>query len=155
MARVEMSLRNILLIVAIIILLASASAYTVFTLVGAPLGSRVQGPEAAPSGRAAPGPIFSVGQMIINLSNPGSSSGRVVRAGIAFELDSEKTRRQMEQREEQVKDRIISIVRQQTLESVATNDGLDQLRADLKEEVNGLLVDGHVVNVYLFEWVVP
>lgn len=151
-----MSLRNILLIVAVIILLASASAYTVFTIVGVPLGNRPLPTETvSPARSSTPGPVYNAGSMIVNLSGSNNASGRVVRAGVAFELDSEKTRRQLEQREEQVKDRILSIVRQQTLESVATNEGLDAMRGDLKQAIGALLHEGEVVNVYLFEWVVP
>lgn len=150
-----MSLRNIILIIAVVILLASASAYTVFAIVGAPLGGQRTAVETTSSRRSTPGPVFNVGSMVMNLAGGSGPSRTVVRAGIAFELDSEKTLRQLEQREEQVKDRILSVVRQQTLDDVSTNEGLDVMRLSLKDEVNGLLAEGEVVDVYLFEWVVP
>lgn len=157
MARVEMNFRNIILIIAVVILLASASAYTVFAIVGAPLGGgRISVDSEQSRGRSGPGPVFNVGTMTINLAaRSGATSGRVVRAGIAFELDGEKTKRQLEQREEQVKDRIISIMRQQTPEDIATNEGLDALKVHLKEAIDGVLSEGHVVDVYFFDLVVP
>lgn len=150
-----MSLRNILFMVAAVILLASASAYTVFVIVGAPLGTGVSAERRLSSRQNAPGPIFSVGTMTINLSASNVSSGRVVRAGVAFELDNEKARRELESREEQVKDRIIAVMRQRTPESISTNEGLEELRQLLKDEVGVLVVEGRIVDVYFFDLVVP
>lgn len=149
-----MSMRNVIIIVAVIVLLASGSAYTVFSIIGAPWGGESPRPATKSSERNGPGPIYNAGTMTVNLSAHGVPSTRFVRAGVAFELDSEKARRQLEQREEQVKDKIISIVRQQTPESIATAEGERALKQQLGEAVNELLVDGLVRDVYFFDLVV-
>lgn len=150
-----MSLRNIIIIIAVIVLLASGSAYTVFTLVGPPWGAYpAQSAAGGDGGVKAPGPIYNAGTMVVNLSAHGVPSTRFVRAGIAFELDSDNARKHLEQREEQVRDRIISVVRQQTPESIADENGMNEMRSMLKNSISELLPEGNVVNVFFFDLVV-
>lgn len=147
-----MSLRNVIIIIAVIVLLASGSAYTVFTLVGPPWGA--QAPRAVEADRTNSGPIYNAGTMTVNLSAHGVPSTRFVRAGVAFELDSERSRRRLEQRDEQVKDKIISVVRQQTPASIASDEGMDEIRQLLVASIKELLPEGDVIDVFFFDLVV-
>lgn len=148
-----MSLRNVIIIIAVIVLLSSGSAYTVFTLVGPPWGAQqVKVVEVDRNAKA--GPIYNAGVMTVNLSAHGVPSTRFVRAGVAFELDSERSRRRLEQREEQVKDRIIAVVRQQTPETIASDEGMDEIRRLLSASIKELLPEGTVNDVFFFDLVV-
>src|SRR5690625_2009809 len=150
-----MNVRTLLIIVSLVILLASGAAYTVFALVGPTLG--VTGPDlTSASSRAGdtPGPMFEIGPLMVNLSTNGQPGVRYVRAGIVLEVDSEKTRRALERREPPVKDRVISIVRVQTTESISGSEGQEQLRESLLQSVNELLPEGHVVQVWFTDLVV-
>lgn len=98
--------------------------------------------------------MVEVGTFTVNLSNNGVPGVRYVRTGVVLEVDSEKTVRELERREPQVKDRIISIIRLQTTESISGAEGQEQLRQSLLESVNELLPDGRVVQVWFTEMVV-
>lgn len=98
--------------------------------------------------------MVDVGTLTVNLSTNGSPGARYVRSGIVLEVDSEKTVRELGRREPQVKDRIISIVRLQTTESIAGAEGQEQLRRSLVDSLNELLSDGRVVQVWFTDLVV-
>lgn len=98
--------------------------------------------------------MFEIGPLTVNLSNNGAPGVRYMRTGIVLEVDSEKTRRALEQREPQVKDRIIAIVREQTTESISGVEGLERLRGELRQSVNELLSEGQVHQVLFTDLVV-
>ena len=82
--------------------------------------------------------MYEIGTLMVNLATK-SAAGRAVRAqGVVLEADSEKTLRELERRQPQVRDRIIAVVREQTAESIAGNDGQDRLRESLVRSVNEL-----------------
>lgn len=134
-------------------MLASGAAYTVFTIVGGPLNVSRDG---ASGGRRAegPGPMYEIGTLMVNLATNGAPGVRYVRTGVVLEADSEKTLRELERRQPQVRDRIIAVVREQTAESIAGNDGQDRLRESLVRSVNELLSEGEVVQVWFTDLVV-
>lgn len=147
-----MNVRTLLLIISLVILLASGAAYVVFTVIGGPLNPR--GDMETGARVSQPGPMYEVGPLMVNLSANGSPGVRFMRTGVVLEADSDKTFRELERREPQVIDRIISIVRQQTAQSIAGVDGQEQLRKQLLEAVNELLPEGRVVQVWFTDLVV-
>lgn len=150
-----MNVRTLLVIVSLVILLASGAAYTFFAIVGGPLGpAGTDSTVATRRGGDSPGPMFEIAPLMVNLSTNGTPGVRYVRTGIVFEVDADRTRRALEEREPQVKDRVISIVREQTTASISGSEGLEQLRASLRQAVNELLPEGQVVQVLFTDLVV-
>lgn len=146
-----MNVRTLLLLISFVILLASGSAYVVFSIVGGPLG----GGDMAVSGRTnQPGPMYDIGTLTVNLSNNGAPGARYMRTGVVLEVDSDKTMRELEQREPQVVDRIISVMREQTAQSISGAEGQEKLRAQLLESVNEVLFEGRIVQVWFTDLVV-
>jgi len=145
-----MNFRTFLLIISLAILLASGTTYMVFTLVRGATGPR----EGA--GRVgAPGPMYDIGTLTVNLLNSEGETGvRYMRTGVVLELDSERTRREVEQREPQIVDRILSVMRQQTVTSVTGAEGQEKLRAEIVASVNDILVQGRVIQVWFTDLVV-
>lgn len=143
-----MNFRTLLLIISLAILLASGSTYLVFTFFGGSVGG---GDGTA----GQPGPMYDVGPLTVNLLNGNGGTGvRYMRTGVVLELDAEKTRREIEQRQPQIKDRIIAVLRQQTVDSVTGKDGQDKLRAELVASINEVLTEGQVVQVWFTDLVV-
>src|SRR5690606_39809532 len=68
--------------------------------------------------------------------------------------DLERTRREVEQREPQIVDRILSVMRQQTVTSVTGAEGQEKLRAEIVASVNDILVQGRVIQVWFTDLVV-
>lgn len=149
-----MNVRTLIVIVAVTVLLASAAAYTVFALVGAPLGSDGPGLNLFSRNSDVPGPMYETGEMTVNLLANNQPSTRYVRTNIVIELDSDKTLQTVEQRTAQFRDRIISIIRQETVSSISGSEGQEALAQTLMATLNNLLPEGEIVSVYFVDLVV-
>lgn len=146
-----MNFRTLLLIISLVILLASGSAYVVFVIVGGPFDRG----DLEASGRGElPGPMYDVGTLTVNLQNDGAPGVRYVRTGVVLELDSQKTARELERREPQIVDRIIAVLREQTVESISGSEGQEKLRTQLLASVNEVLAEGEVLQVWFTDLVV-
>ncbi len=77
-----------------------------------------------------------------------------MRTGVVLEADSDKTVRELERREPQIVDRIISIMREQTAQSISGAEGQEKLRTQLLESVNEVLGEGRIVQVWFTDLVV-
>ncbi|HEY8416773.1 MAG TPA: flagellar basal body-associated protein FliL [Limnochordales bacterium] len=154
MASKPVDIRNVIILIALVILLAAGTAYAVYTYLGISF-ARTVGPSGSGEGHPlAPGPMVDVGTFTVNLAAGDAPSARYVRTGIVLEVDSEETKQWAEQRSPQVRDRVISVLRQQTMESIHGAEGMERLRQRLRDAINEVLVEGVVRDVYFVDLVV-
>jgi len=155
LARNAVDMRNVIIWLALVILLAAGTAYAVYALLGVEFGwrSAPAGPGGVP-GLADPGPMLAAGTFTVNLTAGNMPAARYVRTEIVLEVESEAVLAALQARMPQVRDRIIDVLRQQTVESLHGSDGLGRLKQALRTRVDELVGAGTVREVYFVDLVV-
>jgi len=133
-----------------IIILAAGIAFGVAMLVlkSVPVGGTAAKGETGgkPAKSESLGTTFDAGEFITNLAAEGGN--RFVKVNIVFSFQDTKVQTEIEDKLPGIKNAIISILRQQTPDSLAETKGMDKLADSLKKSVNALLVKGNITNVY-------
>ena len=132
-----------------VIILAAGIAFGVAMLVlkSVPVGGTA--PKGETGGKAKSeslGTTFDAGEFITNLAAEGGN--RFVKVNIVFSFQDTKVQEEIDNKLPGIKNAIISILRQQTPDSLAEPKGMDKLADSLKKSVNALLVKGNITNVY-------
>ncbi|MGM7720378.1 flagellar basal body-associated protein FliL [uncultured Metabacillus sp.] len=81
------------------------------------------------------------------------ASGNIVRLSFKIETDSKKAKEELEQREFQIRDIIISELANMTAEQLEGKEGMDKLKAALKQKTNGLMQEGKINKVYTTSYI--
>ncbi|ATV01223.1 MULTISPECIES: flagellar basal body-associated protein FliL [Bacillus] len=76
-------------------------------------------------------------------------SDSIIRIGIKLETDSAKAKEELEKRDFQVKDNIISILAGTSAGEIEGDKGREAFKQSLKEKVNSYLQEGKVQKVYI------
>ena len=96
--------------------------------------------------------VFSEIQGLI--INPAGSNGtRYLMVNIGFESDSEKTLEALGEREVVVRDAILRILSERTVESLADIGTRDTLKMEIQSAVNGVLSEGQIQRLYFTQYV--
>jgi flagellar protein FliL len=97
------------------------------------------------------GKIIPLETFIVNLS--GSKGRRIAKVNMELELEGSNVQDEIEKRKAQIRDIIIIILSSKTYDDVATREGKDGLRAEIKDTVNAFLSKGKITNVYFTEFI--
>ena len=81
------------------------------------------------------------------------SSGNIVRLSFKIETDSKKAKEELEKREFQVRDIIISELANMTADQLEGKEGMDKLKETVKQKANGLMQEGKVKKVYTTSYI--
>jgi flagellar FliL protein len=81
------------------------------------------------------------------------SSGNIVRLSFKIETDSKKAKKELEQREFQIRDIIISELANMTAAQLDGKEGMDKLKETVKQKSNGLMQEGKVNKVYTTSYI--
>ncbi|MBL0388919.1 flagellar basal body-associated FliL family protein [Tumebacillus sp. ITR2] len=92
---------------------------------------------------------FDIGKMTTNLA--GSS---LIQATISVQGDSKKMKTELEERKVQVRDIINSVLHQTTQADLEKADGIELLKVKLMGELNKVMLEGKVTNLYISDIVV-
>ncbi|MBY8912186.1 flagellar basal body-associated protein FliL [Bacillus sp. YC2] len=76
-------------------------------------------------------------------------SNTIIRIGIKLETDSSKAKEELEKRDFQVKDNIISILADTSADKIEGDKGREAFKDTLKEKINSYLQAGKVQKVYI------
>jgi len=101
---------------------------------------------AAPERYSGIGLMHDMKPFHLNLGNP--LENRYVRMEIRLEFPNEEQRPELQARDSQLRDAIVSIVSRKTREHLLSPDGKDQLRLEIKNRVNQYL-DKKITNVFI------
>jgi len=141
--------RNKAFNIALIVIIAVAMlgivgivAYKTFVAGGTP---EIELPTAAELQKSQ----FDVGKMTTNLAG-----GGLIQATIAVQGDSEEMKAELEARKVQVKDIVNNILHATTLADIEKADGYDTLKQRIIVELNKVMLDGKVTDVYISDIVV-
>lgn len=88
---------------------------------------------------------------LVNLS--GSQGRKLLKVNMELEVEGEKTPEEIEKRKAAVRDMILLILTSKRYEDVATKEGKDHLRDEIKEQLNRVLKKGGVKQVLFTEFI--
>ncbi|MEC1289281.1 flagellar basal body-associated protein FliL [Bacillus mojavensis] len=127
----------ILLIILIVIGALGAAAYFV-------LGGKSEKSEAKRSIDEIVASSVDVEEITTNLK-----SDNIIRLAIKLETDSDKSKEELEKRDFQVKDAVISLLADTNADEIEGDKGKETFKKELKDKVNSYLQEGKVEKVYI------
>ncbi|MCY7748289.1 MULTISPECIES: flagellar basal body-associated protein FliL [Bacillus] len=127
----------ILLIILIIIGALGAAAYFV-------LGGKSEKSEAKKSIDEIVASSVDVEEITTNLK-----SDNIIRLAIKLETDSDKSKEELEKRDFQVKDAVISLLADTNADEIEGDKGKETFKKELKDKINSYLQKGKVEKVYI------
>ena len=98
------------------------------------------------------GSIYELDTFIVNLSDP--KGKRYLRVTMDLEMSKEDLREEIEMRVPQIRNAILMILPSRTVEGVQSIEGKIALRDEIITEVNNILSNGSITNLYFTEFVV-
>ncbi|MEK3804753.1 flagellar basal body-associated protein FliL [Bacillus sp. FSL K6-1234] len=127
----------ILLIILIVIGAFGAAAYFV-------LGGKSEKSEAKKSIDEIVASSVDVEEITTNLK-----SDNIIRLAIKLETDSDKSKEELEKRDFQVKDAVISLLADTNADQIEGDKGKETFKKELKDKINSYLQEGKVEKVYI------
>ena len=94
------------------------------------------------------GKMVTLEQFTVNLSTPGSAAPKFVRVNVAIEMPNEDGESEVNSKMPQVRNAIIDLFNSKRPADLATADGRDYLKEEIKNALNGFLVTGKVKGVF-------
>ena len=98
------------------------------------------------------GPMVSIDTFIVNIIDDEES--RYLKASITIEVNTPETAMEVSERMPQIKDAILLLVGNKTFSELQDLQGKIQLRAELINRLNGILLNGKVKRIYFTDFVV-
>ncbi len=95
------------------------------------------------------GKVVPLETFIVNLA--GAKGRKVLKVNMELEAKGADVIQEIDNRKAQIRDFIIIILSSKTYEEVATKEGKDQLRNEIRDNINTFLVKGKIANVYFTE----
>ena len=143
---------KLFIIIAVIVVLLIGGGIGAFLFLkgddnGAPQESQVE-----TAAQAQVGPMVNIESFIVNILDDEQS--RYLKAAITIEVDSEPASVELNQRMPQVKDAILLLIGNKTFSELSDLQGKIQLRAELINKLNSILVKGKVKRIYFTDFVV-
>lgn len=100
--------------------------------------------------KAFVGKVIPLETFIVNIA--GSKGRKVAKVNMELELQGETVAEEIEKRKAQIRDIIIITLSSKTYEEVATREGKDNLRNEIKDTINNFLTKGKIKNVFFTEF---
>lgn len=97
------------------------------------------------------GKVIPLETFIVNLS--GTKGRRIAKVNMELELQGDQAQSEIDKRKAQIRDIIIIILSSKTYDEVATREGKDGLKSEIKDTLNAFLSKGKIVNVYFTEFI--
>ncbi|MDY6986673.1 MAG: flagellar basal body-associated FliL family protein [Thermodesulfobacteriota bacterium] len=106
--------------------------------------------------QASIGPLYSLDTFIVNLKDADNTCNRFLRTTMDLELreQADDLTQTMDTRLPQIRDSILMTLPSKTVEALQSTEGKLALRADLIVQLNGLLKEELITNIYFKEFVI-
>ena len=95
------------------------------------------------------GKLIPLETFLVNLS--GSRGRKLIKINMELEVDGDEVQAEIEQLKPKIRDIIIVILSSKTYAQIATTEGKDILRSEIKDQVNLFLTKGQIKRVYFTE----
>lgn len=87
--------------------------------------------------------FVSGGEFLTNLSDRS-----LIKVSIEYELENKEVKAEIEKRAAEIRDVVNSVLRSKTAGEVNGEKGMSNLRIDIRNAINKILLDGKIINVY-------
>jgi len=144
----------IIIIVAVLVLLGGAAG-GYFFFIGGEKEKKISPEEEQAALKLQAnqvGPMVNIDSFIVNISDDQES--RYLKATITIEVDGEEASMEVNQRMPQIKDAILLLIGNKTFHELNDLQGKIQLRAELINKINSILLKGKVKRIYFTDFVV-
>ncbi len=154
----------ILIVVLLVVLLVGGGLAAFFLLGSDDEAIRLQPQQSSqskPSKRKASrrssdyltiGPMYPMSQFVVNLLSEGG--GKYLKVVLDIELDEEDLASEMDMKKSLIRDIIIRSLSSKTFEEVSTMKGKDRLKDEIVNNINDVLADGQISNIFFTDFVV-
>jgi flagellar FliL protein len=136
---------NIALILIVTIALLGIVGVVAYKTMLAPADGEVK----PPSSKEMLESQVDLGKMTTNLAGNG-----LIQANFSIQGDSKEAKKELDERKLQVKDIINAVLHNTTTADISKADGLAKLKMRLVDELNKVMTEGKVTNVYISDIVV-
>lgn len=99
------------------------------------------------------GPVMSLDEFLVNLSDPGSDHFLKVTVGLELDKEKGKSAEGLKEQTPEIRDAILTALASETRDQVAPESGREKLKAQIKKNVNEALGEEDVKNVYFTNFV--
>lgn len=155
----------LILIVVLLVVLLVGGGLAAFFLLGsddeAMSSQPQQSSQSVPAKRKASkrssdyltiGPMYPMSQFVVNLLS--ESGGKYLKVALDIELGSEELAAEMDMKKSLIRDIIIRALSSKTFEEVSTMKGKDRLKDEIVNQINDVLADGQINNIFFTDFVV-
>ncbi len=94
------------------------------------------------------GKMVTLEQFTVNLSTPGSVNPKFVRVNISLEVPTDDAETEVNSKMPQVRNAIIDLFNSKRPADLATAEGRDYLKEEIKNALNGFMITGKVRGVF-------
>ncbi len=100
------------------------------------------------------GPIFPIPNpaFVINLSSQGRES--YLQVSVSLALSDVKLQAEVEKKIDIIKNMVIDVFSSKTPEEIKTNKGKERAKEELLENINSILVDGQITNIFFTTFII-
>ncbi len=99
------------------------------------------------------GPVMTLDEFLVNLSDPGSDHFLKVTVGLELDKSKGKTAEGLKEETPAIRDAVLTALSSQTRDEVTPIKGREKLKAQIKKNVNEALGEGDVQGVYFTNFV--
>ncbi len=147
MAEDNKNMKMIIIILLLVIIIAAGTSFTVM---------RILSPGSDNSAQTAGqkdeiGLTYQLGEFTVNLTRSGGY--KFVKTNIVVEIDGEEVIEELDKREPQIRDIIISTLRAQDMD-VIEEPGGNIIKRLIKTKINDVITDGEIISVWFTNFVV-
>ena len=96
------------------------------------------------------GKLIPMETFMVNLA--GGRGSRLAKVNMELEVDNGEVQMEIEKRKPQIRDIVIIILSSKTYQQVATKEGKDSLREEIKDTLNSFLTKGAIQRVYFTDF---
>lgn len=98
------------------------------------------------------GPLFESPEFTVNLAN--TNGRRFLMTQFSLEVNNEKVLSELEEKLPVVQDKVIIVLSSQTVDDLNSANGKAKIKQQLKDNLNEILSDGKILNIYFnnFVW---
>ena len=98
------------------------------------------------------GPMYPMDQFVVNLLS--QSGGKYLKVAFNIELDSEELAAELDSKKPLIRDIVIRSLSSKTFEEISTAKGKDRLKDEIVSNINDILADGQIKNIFFTDFVV-
>jgi flagellar FliL protein len=109
--------------------------------------------DAGAAKKVEKGPVMSLDEFLVNLSDPGSDHFLKVTVGLELDKSKGKTAEGLKEETPAIRDAVLTALSSQTRDEVTPIKGREKLKAEIKKNVNAALGEDDVQDVYFTNFV--